>query len=296
MIQWLSADGHRANLSDCYQDTMKPDSVSVLEGIGTACFRRDQLCRLSPANRPIDVQHRLRAESGLCSTLHSKWMIQNLGDSSMATATTNQSKSSFVKEFFSEHPEGNVKAVNDAWQRAGNEGTIGDTVIYKIKAEMRPTGKLRQKDTGTATKKTAATRMPAAGPTSPGKGSFVKEFLNDNPQGNVQAANKAWLKAGMTGTISSALVDKIRASMGLTGNRRAKSAPAPTTTGRATAAVNQQHASLPQDRNSERTSALLHVETEIDRLIFTVMGIGNLPEVETVLRDARRKVYAALSN
>jgi hypothetical protein len=79
MIQWLSADGHRANLSDCYQDTMKPDSVSVLEGIGTACFRRDQLCRLSPANRPIEVQHRLRAESGLCSTLHSKWMIQKPG-------------------------------------------------------------------------------------------------------------------------------------------------------------------------------------------------------------------------
>jgi hypothetical protein len=38
------------------------------------------------------------------------------------------------------------------------------------------------------------------------------------------------------------------------------------------------------------------VETEIDRLIFTVMGIGNLPEIETVLRDARRKVYGALSS
>ena len=222
----------------------------------------------------------------------------------MATATTNQSKSSFVKEFFSKHPEGNVKAVNEAWQRAGNEGTIGDTVIYKIKAEMRPTGKLRQKQTRTATKKKAVTRVPAAEATSLGKGSFVKEFLNDHPQGNVQAANKAWLKAGMTGTISSALVDKIRASMGLTGTRRATSNPTPTTAGKkrgmhsksATAVVNQQGASSLHDRKSDRTSALLVLEAEIDRLIFTVMGIGNLSEIETVLRDARRKVYGALSN
>ena len=67
----------------------------------------------------------------------------------MATATTNQSKSSFVKEFLSDHPEGNVKAVNEAWQRAGNEGTIGDTVIYKTRAEMGLTAKVRQKKTKT---------------------------------------------------------------------------------------------------------------------------------------------------
>ena len=40
--------------------------------------------------------------------------------------------------------------------------------------------------------------------------------------------------------------------------------------------------------------ALLGVEAEIDRLIFTVMGIGNLTEIEAALREARRRVYGAL--
>jgi hypothetical protein len=221
----------------------------------------------------------------------------------MATATSKQGKSSFVKEFLSEHPEGNVDAVNAAWQSAGNEGTIGDTVIYKTRADMGLSGRLRQKKTGTATKK-AATGSSTAEPTSLGKGSFVKEFLNDHPLGNVQAVNEAWLKAGMTGTISSALINQLRASMGLTGNLRATSKPTPTTNGKrrgrppknAAAAVNGQPVSQPRGTSSDRTSALLRVEAEIDRLIFTMMGIGNLSEIETVLREARRKVYGAMSS
>ena len=40
----------------------------------------------------------------------------------------------------------------------------------------------------------------------------------------------------------------------------------------------------------------MNVETEIDKLIFQVMGIGDLPEVETALREARRRVYGAFSS
>jgi hypothetical protein len=231
-------------------------------------------------------------------------ILSDQGDFSVAVATSNPSKSDFVQKFLSVHPEGNVKAVNEAWRKAGNEGTIGDTVIYKMRSEMGLTGKVRRKKTKTATKKKAATSLPTAERTSLGKGSFVKEFLNDDPQGNAKAVNEAWTNAGMTGTISTALVDKIRASMGLTGKLRAKSKPTPTTTGKrrgrppgsANGAVNQQHAFSPQSKKSDRTSALLHVEAEIDRLIFTVMAIGELVEVETVLREARLKVYQALSS
>ena len=46
---------------------------------------------------------------------------------------------------------------------------------------------------------------------------FVKEFLNDHPEGNVAAVNEAWQAAGFDGTISKTLVDKMRASLGLTG-------------------------------------------------------------------------------
>ena len=50
---------------------------------------------------------------------------------------------------------------------------------------------------------------------------FVKEFLHDNPQGNVNAVNEAWQAAGFDGTISPTLVKTMRAALGLTGNLRA---------------------------------------------------------------------------
>ena len=129
----------------------------------------------------------------------------------MATATKSASKSGFVKEFLSKHPEGNVKAVNEAWTAAGMTGTIGDTLIYKTRADMGLSGKLRAKSKPkTAAKAKSPTKMskPAS---SPGKSMFVKEYLNDHPQGNVSAVNEAWQAAGFEGTISPALVNQMRA-------------------------------------------------------------------------------------
>ena len=64
--------------------------------------------------------------------------------------------------------------------------------------------------------------MPKTATASPGKTSFLKEFLNDNPEGNVKAVNEAWTAAGFDGTISETLVYKARASLGLTGNLSGK--------------------------------------------------------------------------
>src|SRR5271157_899302 len=219
----------------------------------------------------------------------------------MATPTLNQGKTSFVKQFLSEHPEGNTRTVNEAWRAAGFDGTISPTLVNKTRVKL--TGKRRRKARTAAQGKAAATR-PREAPATQGKTSFVKEFLNDNPQGNVKAVNKAWTKAGMSGTISSTLVNKTRALLGLTGNLSGKSKTKATTTGKrrgrppkeTTAAVNGKPAGQPRGRKSDRTHALLGVEAEIDRLIFTVMGIGDLPEIETALREARRLVYGALSS
>ena len=52
----------------------------------------------------------------------------------MATATKSQSKTSFVKEFLQDNPQGNVKAVNEAWAAAGMKGTIGATLINKMRS------------------------------------------------------------------------------------------------------------------------------------------------------------------
>lgn len=37
-------------------------------------------------------------------------------------------------------PKANVKAINGAWKAAGNDGTISDSVIYKVKRDLGVTG------------------------------------------------------------------------------------------------------------------------------------------------------------
>jgi hypothetical protein len=90
--------------------------------------------------------------------------------------------------------------------------------------------------------------------------------------------------------------------MGLTGNLRGKTrtsakAKSPYTVkkrGRppkeTTAAV-----AVRRGRKSGQTIALENLEAEIDRLLFQVMGIGDLPEVEQTLRQARRLLYGGFS-
>ena len=213
----------------------------------------------------------------------------------MATATKSENKSGFVKEFLNDHPEGNVVAVNDAWAAAGMEGAIGATLIYKTRSEMGLSSKLRAKSKPkTVGKAKPATNMSKI---APGKTMFVKEFLNDHPQGNVVAVNDAWKAAGFDGTIGSTLVNKMRATLGLTANLRGntkmsntsatskKRAEPPKET---TAAVNEK----PRDN---RSTLLNDMEVDLDRLMFKAMTIGDLTEIEDTLRQARRLLYRALT-
>ena len=149
----------------------------------------------------------------------------------MATATT--SKSDFVRDFLGSSPQANAKAVNEAWTAAGMKGTISHPVISMVRKQLGLTGTQSAKTSKPAkktpapkkskpAKKKAAPKVTKVARTTPGKTSFVKEFLNDHPQGNVTDVNEAWKAAGFTGTISRTLVDKMRASLGLTGNRTRK--------------------------------------------------------------------------
>ena len=182
--------------------------------------------------------------------------------------------------------------MNEAWRHAGSKGTIGSTLINKMRLQMGLTGNLRgEAKAQGAAKKKPTPRKPKTATETPGKTSFLKEFLHDNPHGNVAAVNQAWQDAGFTGTISPALVNKTRASLGLTGNLRGKTkktktaakAKAPYTgkkRGRkpkeTTAAVNGQATGQPRGRKSGRTLALTDLEADIDRLIFKTMAIGDL--------------------
>ena len=213
------------------------------------------------------------------------------------TATPTPGKTSFVKDFLNANPQGTTKTVNEAWQAAGFEGTISPTLVNKTRVKMNLTGNLRG-NSKTAAKEKSAPRLPKTATATPGKTSFLKEFLNDHPEGNVKAVNEAWTAAGFDGTISETLVYKARASLGLTGNlsgktkkSKAKTTPTGKKLGRprkeSTAPVTGQ----PRGRKSARTLALTELEADIDRLIFKMMGVGDLTEIEAALRRARRLLY-----
>ena len=238
---------------------------------------------------------KLRSEMGLVGNLRatSKPKTAAKGkaaDKKPKTATVSPGKTSFVKEFLQSNPQANTKDVNEAWQAAGYEGTISPTSVNKTRVAM--SGK-RLRKARTATKK------PETIVATPGKTMFVKEFLNDHPEGNYNDVNEAWAAAGFEGTISRTLVDKTRALLGLTGNLRGKTKTATAFTGKkvgrprkeTTAATNGQ----PRGRKSNRSLALNEVEADIDRLLFKVMGIGDLTQIEDALRQTRRLIYGVLT-
>jgi hypothetical protein len=218
----------------------------------------------------------------------------------MATTTKIQNKTSFVTTFLHDNPQGNTKAVNEAWAADGMSGTIGSTLINKMRSELGLTGNLRAKSKPrTAARTKAATKMSRTS-SSPGKTMFVKEFLNDHAQGNVDAVNEAWQAAGFDGTISPTLINKMRASLGLTGNLRGNTKKASTSAtskklGRprkeTAATVNVQ----PRTSNSPGAVVLNELEADIDRLIFKAMAMGDLTEIEGSLRRARRLLYGTLT-
>jgi hypothetical protein len=142
-----------------------------------------------------------------------------------------------------------------------------------------------------------------------GKTHFVQQFLQDNPLGNLSAVNESWKAGGKKGSISGTLVNKTRSQLGLTGNLRgrprkhtAQGGDSPSPTGKrrgrkprfAAAATPEAAARTePRGRKSGRSKALIELEAEIDRLLFKVMGMGSMTEIEDGLREARRLLYSA---
>ena len=106
------------------------------------------------------------------------------------TATVTPGKTSFVKQFLNDHPEGTTKTVNEAWQAAGFDGHDQPHLGQQDESEDL-TGNLRG-NSKTAAKEKSAPRLPKTATATPGKTSFLKEFLNDHPEGNVKAVNEAW--------------------------------------------------------------------------------------------------------
>jgi hypothetical protein len=131
---------------------------------------------------------------------------------------------------------------------------------------------------------------------------FVKEVLLDNSRANAQAVNEAWQAAGMEGSISGTLVSQVRSRMGLVGNlrgRRRKRTKADITAnegpgrgGPSRQATSESNGPIAVKTRGRKT-ALTDLEVDLDRLLFKVMEVGDLADVENALRSVRRRLYAA---
>jgi hypothetical protein len=140
-----------------------------------------------------------------------------------------------------------------------------------------------------------------ANSTSTNKSTFLEDWLKNHPESKESEVAEAWKSAGNAGTISPSLFYKIKNDLGLRVRRRrgsvkrTKHAKHVGTLGRGrgrpkmraeTAAVVVHHAEPTHRGSSART--LVELERELDHLIFQLMNVGGLDEVETLLRQARR--------
>jgi hypothetical protein len=141
-----------------------------------------------------------------------------------------------------------------------------------------------------------------------GKSAFIKELLFDNPQANVTAVNEAWKAAGMDGKISVSLVNKQRSELGLTGNLRKGRKPASGKNAANTATTKKAmpttkiakkaqndlsravRVPVTKTRGANSSEVFADVERDIDRLIFKLMEVGGLTDIEDALRAVRRQL------
>ena len=79
-------------------------------------------------------------------------------------AVRDQGKSAFVREVLGRDPEAHEQAVNEAWQKAGNEGTISGSLVSKIRSNMGLTGKGQSSDVAAGQPKAKAKKGPKAKP------------------------------------------------------------------------------------------------------------------------------------
>jgi hypothetical protein len=217
-----------------------------------------------------------------------------------AAPTRTPGKTGFVKEYLNDHPQANARAVNEAWNEAGFEGTISPTLVTRMRSELGLTGnipkgpgKKAEAEAGTtsspAIKKRGRGKRATVRGGQQGKTAFVRDFIKKDPTANRKAVEEAWLAAGNEGPISGALVSNLRSEMGLTGKKRSRPAK-----GRVTGTI-PEPTGVRRPRSGGRDAALAEIEGDIDRLIFKMMGVGGMETIEDELRKVRRRLILSQS-
>src|SRR3954468_22906855 len=161
----------------------------------------------------------------------------------MATDSgVNPGKTAFLEGFLPGNRDADLDAANRAWNAAGNEGTISESLFGKIRSKLGLTGK-RGVDGGASEETAGPARegkarsspkgskgaSKAEGALSPpsgrksdtglGKSAFVEEVLGREPGANVAAINRAWAAAGHDGKISDSIIYHVKRERGAAGKQ-----------------------------------------------------------------------------
>lgn len=247
----------------------------------------------------------------------------------MATGPgVNQGKSAFLEKFLDGNRDAKMETVNKAWNAAGNEGTISESLFGKTRSKLGLTGKRRamggaSKGTGgpavkvkpspkgsKGASKSAGAPSPSNGlavDTGPSKSAFVEEMLGRNPESNLKAVNDAWASAGGGGSISPSIFYKVKREWG-EGAGSTLAAPVKTKAKSVSRGPKSKPATQPSievrpDSNrepvstkpvgsmpNERERVLDRVEDGIDDLIIELKRLGGMEEALEWLRKVRRVV------
>jgi hypothetical protein len=157
---------------------------------------------------------------------------------------------------------------------------------------MGLTGNIRKrtgKTSAPAIKKRGGRKRATGRGGNQGKTAFVTKHLRRDPGASDEAINEAWAAAGNEGGISGSLLYKIRAKRGLTGKKKGRGARKKGRAGRTSAPVIETQ--KPVNGRTGRGRVLAEVEGDIDHLIFKMMRVGGMEEIEGELRKVRRLLY-----
>src|SRR3954453_5843499 len=102
----------------------------------------------------------------------------------MATGNgVNQGKTAFLEGFLPDNRDADLDAVNRAWDAAGNQGTISESLFGKIRSKLGLTGK--RGGNGGASKETAGPAAKGKAKSSPkgSKGASKAEEAPSQPNG-----------------------------------------------------------------------------------------------------------------
>ena len=116
-----------------------------------------------------------------------------------------------------------------------------------------------------------------------GKLEFVEQILTRDPKANEETVNAAWQSAGHPGRISRSSIGMVKAKLGLTDPTRSRFKAKSKSDAPRRAAPPEP---LPTADAGDRGRVQEDLEMEFDRILFRVMGLGDLPEVEDLIRRA----------